>query len=331
VASFVSSLADLPELFGFFSYSREDDDDSNGALSALRNRIQRELRGQFGRTRTEFKLFQDTVAISHGTLWAEELKSAIARSLFFVPIITPTAVNSRYCKAEFELFLEREAEMGREDLIFPILYIRVPALESEDQRRKNDVLGIIHVRQFANWTDIRLDDVASPAVGRRIERFCHDIVEALSKQWVLPEERRRQEEEAKRNAEAERRRETAAEAERQRFAEAAATREAEQKAQEEAKPSGERRKTNVSKKRNAAAGQPPKPSSDRRRRRRNGSARRPMLRGVLRKDVGDRRRMRLGSPNRNGPMNGGGWAVQRGWDGRSEARRSRSSQPPRLS
>src|SRR5258708_7889571 len=31
----MSSLADLAELRGFFSYSREDDEDSNGALSAL--------------------------------------------------------------------------------------------------------------------------------------------------------------------------------------------------------------------------------------------------------------------------------------------------------
>jgi hypothetical protein len=41
----MSSLADLPELVGFFSYSREDDEDSRDALSAFRERIQRELRG----------------------------------------------------------------------------------------------------------------------------------------------------------------------------------------------------------------------------------------------------------------------------------------------
>jgi hypothetical protein len=35
----MSSLADLPELVGFFSYSREDDEGAFGALSALRERI----------------------------------------------------------------------------------------------------------------------------------------------------------------------------------------------------------------------------------------------------------------------------------------------------
>jgi hypothetical protein len=46
----MSSLADLPLLAGFFSYSREDDEDSGGRLSQLRQRIQAELRGQLGRS-----------------------------------------------------------------------------------------------------------------------------------------------------------------------------------------------------------------------------------------------------------------------------------------
>ena len=52
----MSSLADLPELVGFFSYSREDDEDSQGALSALRERIQRELRGQLTRSMDRLSL-----------------------------------------------------------------------------------------------------------------------------------------------------------------------------------------------------------------------------------------------------------------------------------
>jgi hypothetical protein len=203
----MSSLAEIPELVGFFSYSREDDDDSKGALSALRDRIQRELRGQLGRMRAEFKLFQDTVAIAHGALWEEQIRSAISQSVFFLPIITPTAVNSRHCKTEFELFLAREAELGRDDLIFPILYIRVPALWIEDQRRQNDVLKIIRARQFADWTKIRQRDVTSFDVGQKIEEFCQDIVEALRKPWMSPEERRRNEEaEARQWADEERRR-----------------------------------------------------------------------------------------------------------------------------
>ena len=66
----MSSLAELPNLIGFFSYSREDDEDSMGALSALRDRIQRELRAQLGRSfrDKDFRLWQDKEAIAPGHL-----------------------------------------------------------------------------------------------------------------------------------------------------------------------------------------------------------------------------------------------------------------------
>src|ERR1700686_4862641 len=93
----MGSLADLPELIGFFSYSREDDKDSQGALSALRSRVQAELRGQLGRSSNTFRLWQDKEAIPSGTLWETEIKNAVAQSAFFIPIITPTVVASPYC------------------------------------------------------------------------------------------------------------------------------------------------------------------------------------------------------------------------------------------
>jgi hypothetical protein len=108
----LSSLADLPEIIGFFSYSRDDDNDSIGALSALRGRIQRELRGRLGRSKASFRLWQDTAAIPQGALWEDEIKTAVAQSVFFIPIITPTTVKSSHCKREFELFLAHEAELS---------------------------------------------------------------------------------------------------------------------------------------------------------------------------------------------------------------------------
>jgi formylglycine-generating enzyme required for sulfatase activity len=182
------SLADFPDLIGFFSYSREDDDDSNGALSNLRDRIQRELRGQLGRTRDHFRLWQDKAAIAHGTLWEEKIKLAIAQSVFFIPIVTPTAVRSHHCKFEFELFLAREAELGRNDLIFPILYIRVPALENERKWREDDVLRIIGARQYMDWQPLRHLDAGSSMVATNIEKLCKNIFEALQQPQLSLEE-----------------------------------------------------------------------------------------------------------------------------------------------
>jgi len=66
----------------------------------------------------------------------------------------------------------------------------------------------------ADWTKIRQYDVASFDVGKQIERFCEDIVEALRHPWLSPWERQQTEEtearrkavEASRKAEEDRRR-----------------------------------------------------------------------------------------------------------------------------
>jgi formylglycine-generating enzyme required for sulfatase activity len=247
----MSSLADLPELVGFFSYSREDDEDSHGALSVLRERIQRELRGQLGRSMKTFRLWQDKEAIASGTLWEAEIKTAAEQSVFFIPIITPTVVRSPYCRFELESFLAREAVLGRSDLVFPILYIKVPALEDSVQRQNDPILSIIAKRQYLDWREFRHRDVASTDVKEAVERFCAHICDALHRPWLPMEERQRRDEaearsraeEEQRQQKEERRREAAAEAERRRLErEAAATREAKERARQAAAAEAERQR-----------------------------------------------------------------------------------------
>jgi hypothetical protein len=197
----MSSLADLPEIVGFFSYSREDDEASRGMLSALRDAIQGELSGQLGRSKATFRLWQDQAAIAPGQLWESQIKTAIEQAVFFIPIVTPRALNSHHCKFEFEAFLARERALGRADLVFPLLYIRVSALENEALWRNDLVLSIIGERQYVDWRRFRLRDVHDPAVRTAIADFCEKIVDALRGPWVSPEERRKQEIEAARLAE----------------------------------------------------------------------------------------------------------------------------------
>ena len=196
----MASLADTPNLVGFFSYSREDDEGSGGRLSQLRDRIQEELRGQLGRTRKDFRLWQDKASISHGELWEDNIKKAVSESVFFIPIITPTAVKSRYCKFEFETFLAREKELGRSNLVFPILYIPVPALMG-DRWREDALLTIIGSRQYEQWQSLRHLDPTSTEVALRVEKLCENITKALQQPWSSPQER--QQAEAQRLAEEE--------------------------------------------------------------------------------------------------------------------------------
>jgi hypothetical protein len=184
----MSTLADLPELIGFFSYSRDDDDDSRGTLSELRDRIQRELRGQLGRSRNTLRIWQDKEAIAPGKLWESEIKAALDGAVFFIPILTPTTVKSHFCKHEFESFLAREQALGRTDLVFPIYYIRVPTLEREAEWRSDPLLSIIAKRQWADWRELRLLEVQETSVREAIAQFCAKIVETLQRPDAAPEQ-----------------------------------------------------------------------------------------------------------------------------------------------
>ncbi len=188
----MSTLAELPELVGFFSYSREDDEAFKGTLSALRDSIHRELSAQLGRSKATFRLWQDQAAIAPGKLWETEINVAVDQAVFFIPIVTPRAVNSKYCKFEFGAFLAREKELGRNDLVFPILYISVPALENEAKWRGDPVLSTIALRQYVDWRALRHLDLQTTAVREQIERLCSKIVEALNQPWASPEERLRE-------------------------------------------------------------------------------------------------------------------------------------------
>jgi formylglycine-generating enzyme required for sulfatase activity len=203
----MSSLAELPELVGFFSYSRKDDEYSQGALSKLRVGIYNELRLQLGR---DFRLWQDTAAIPQGALWEDEIVRAISESVFFIPIVTPSAVASIHCRFEFESFLKRERALGRKDLVFPILYVRVPALDTEQVWREDELLRVIGTRQYLDWQKFRFRDLASTDVAERVENFCNHVLKALRQPWTTPQDDVcQQETEAKRIAEDNQRREEA--------------------------------------------------------------------------------------------------------------------------
>jgi hypothetical protein len=188
----MSTLAEFPEIVGFFSYSREDDEAYKGRLSALRESIQQELGAQLGRSKTTFRLWQDKAAIAPGKLWESEINAAVTQSAFFIPIVTPRMINSRYCQFEFDAFLAREKALARRDLIFPILYVPVAALQDEAQWRDHPVLSVIGKRQYVDWQMFRYSDVQSPVQLEAIARFCATIVDALRQPVHAAEERRRQ-------------------------------------------------------------------------------------------------------------------------------------------
>lgn len=132
----------------FMSYVNLDDQHEQGRLTQFRERLSGEVRMQTGEP---FNIFQDRQDIAWGQQWQERLDSSLAAVTFLLPIITPAFFKSTACRAELELFMKREKELGRGDLILPVYYVNCPVLSDKAKLELDPLAKVIAARQYADW------------------------------------------------------------------------------------------------------------------------------------------------------------------------------------
>ena len=179
-------LKNVKPLRGFFSYSRNDDLFTGRALSTLREKIAHELHMQLGR---EVELWQDTREIRGGAK-VERRNPKRHRDFepYFIPVVTPNSVNSENCGFELKAFREQERALNRADLIFPIHYLDVMQLESDEIGTNDEWLELIRDRQLEDYTQLRFVSFEKEEVKRFVGKFCSNINRVLKKQIEASDE-----------------------------------------------------------------------------------------------------------------------------------------------
>ncbi|MBV9761524.1 MAG: right-handed parallel beta-helix repeat-containing protein [Acidobacteriaceae bacterium] len=161
---------------GFFSYVRREDQYENEVLSRIRERLSGEVGLQTGRS---FEIFQDRNEIKWGQQWKLRIKDSLDTSTFLIPVLTPGFFHSPACREEVEIFLAREEELGRGDLILPIYYVDIPELRREEAQAKDKLLSIFAARQYVDWRDLRFESPTSPQVGKTLANMARQIRDVL--------------------------------------------------------------------------------------------------------------------------------------------------------
>jgi len=103
----------------FLSYVHFDDEHDNGRITEFRKHLSAEVRVQTGK---DFPIFQDK-KIEWGENWKKRIQKSLTGSTFLIPVLTPNFFNSEACLEELEIFLKREKQLKRGDLILPVYYI----------------------------------------------------------------------------------------------------------------------------------------------------------------------------------------------------------------
>jgi spore germination protein GerM len=165
------------------SYTRFDDQHDGAFLTAFRERLSHEVRAQSGQ---EFRIFQDTEAIKWGEQFEARIDHALDTITFFIPILTPSFFASEFCRYELEKFLAREQELGRSDLVLPVYYIEVAALEDKHLRDDDPLAQTLAARQRIDWRELRFEPFDAPQVRRTLAQMAQQIA-----QRVMMQERER--------------------------------------------------------------------------------------------------------------------------------------------
>ncbi|MCH7746339.1 MAG: TIR domain-containing protein, partial [Chloroflexi bacterium] len=170
-------MADRPPS-AFMSYAHFDDNHEDRRITELLERLSGEVRMQTGK---DFPIFQDIKDIKWGQEWEGRIEQSLDEVTFLIPIITPVFFNSKGCRDELQIFIEREKEQKRNDLILPIYYVNTPLLNTEEGRESDELAKVIAARQFADWRDLRLEPLTLPQVGKALVKLALQIRDALER------------------------------------------------------------------------------------------------------------------------------------------------------
>jgi parallel beta-helix repeat protein len=152
----------------FMSYVRFDDQHEGGQLTQFRERLSAEVHLQTGE---EFPIFQDRNDIAWGQNWEARINETLDAVTLLIPIITPSFFRSPPCRDEVTRFLEREHELGRNDLILPVYYVSASELDDPKLRAADPVVQVLAARQYADWRDLRYEPFTAPLVRRALAQL----------------------------------------------------------------------------------------------------------------------------------------------------------------
>lgn len=158
---------------GFWSYVHADDEAEHGRISGLA----RDVKDQYEMlTGEEISLFLDIDELRWGEIWRDKIYSNLASVAFFIPVLTPRYFMSPECRRELQFFAGHATELGIKELILPLYYVNVPAIE--DKTTADGLIELVCTFQREDWRNLRFLDVTSERYRRGAAKLADRLFEA---------------------------------------------------------------------------------------------------------------------------------------------------------
>lgn len=163
-------MENLPHTF--LCYTRVDDEHYGDNIAALCNYLAREVQAQTG---IVFPLFQVVNTIQWGKNHVIFREKVIKQATFFIAILTPSFFTSERCREDLRLFIERESELQRDDLIVPIHYIKCDILDHPEKLANDELAQTIATRKPFDLLDLHYQSIESTVAKKTLTAVAENI------------------------------------------------------------------------------------------------------------------------------------------------------------
>jgi hypothetical protein len=161
----------------FISYAQFDDNYLSGELRRFRDALSGALQFVSG---NKVGIFQEGTDVAIGEPIQERISQSLSEAMVLVPVVTPSFFTDPNCQDILSRFLERERQLGRNDLVLAVYYQQVPVLEAADAQTSNDqLLRNLAQRHMLDWQSLRGKDFKDPQVRQMLESLARRIIEIL--------------------------------------------------------------------------------------------------------------------------------------------------------
>lgn len=165
----------------FISYAHRDDE--RGYVSKFRQHLEDAVGVLLG---DDFPIFQDRPNIVWGDDWKERIRrSLVEEVVFLIPVLSPSFFKSEECREETLLFLEREKNYGRADLLLPVYFVNSDVFNDKSKPKKDELAQAISAHQFRDWRDYRTKPYTAAVLGR-LDVMAAELKAALDRKVAPP-------------------------------------------------------------------------------------------------------------------------------------------------
>ncbi|MFJ6987973.1 MULTISPECIES: toll/interleukin-1 receptor domain-containing protein [unclassified Streptomyces] len=178
-------MSSYEQVVGFWSYTRRDNEINKGRICELAQLIADEYEAT---TAEKLRIFVDKDNLEWGAEWRARIEAALAGTTFCIPIVTPAFFKSTECRREVLTFSGHAKSLGLEELLLPILYVKVPEFSSSSP---DEVMSLIASRQYVDWTKLRHEDENSPVHRKAVADLAERLVGILERSLRVASENER--------------------------------------------------------------------------------------------------------------------------------------------